>query len=142
MSPMRRPAEGRRECQVCRNRLLRYPVNIANQLHSRHTSRKHNPNVEYHHCQEYGCEYSTQKKADLRRHARAKHPHDVDSKPFKCYLCGVGSNRKDNLKRHEATCTRNALNRVSSRKASTSSQWSWVSVRPQPTIWSCQFLLS
>ncbi|TID16926.1 zinc finger protein [Venturia nashicola] len=81
---------------------------------SRHFSRKHNPNVEYYDCQEYGCEYSTQKKADLLRHARAKHNQDVDPKPFKCYLCGVGNSRRDNLKRHEATCTRKALDELSS----------------------------
>lgn len=70
--------------------------------------------VEYYNCQEYGCKYSTQKKADLLRHTRAKHTHDVNSKPFKCYHCGIGSSRKDNLKRHEAIRTRNTLNGFSS----------------------------
>ncbi|KAE9993700.1 hypothetical protein Vi05172_g880 [Venturia inaequalis] len=82
---------------------------------SRHISRTHNPNVEFHKCPEDNCDYSTKKKADLGRHARSSiHNKDVDPKPFKCCICGVGSSRKDNLKRHEETCARKALNGLSS----------------------------
>ncbi|QDS68438.1 hypothetical protein FKW77_010805 [Venturia effusa] len=91
-------------CPTC-GRLLKDQNSVR-----RHIARQHNP-VPHFDCEEFGCTYSTPKRADLGRHARAKHPHEFDPRPYKCSICGTGNNRQDNLRRHESTCLQKALKR-------------------------------